>query len=149
MQKRKQTCADLTERIRKIPVQDHADKMEEMIRLCSKSRFNTVWMNYYIQVPHTTALEADVLAEGEDEETCWALVFEIKNRDEKNPPVMNEAELFATKVNLIKQTLEKKNKKILFVCPVYLSAKGFDSKVETWLHSNGILTADLETWELS
>ncbi|MCP4105350.1 MAG: hypothetical protein GY749_39180, partial [Desulfobacteraceae bacterium] len=46
-------------------------------------------------------------------------------------------------------TLEKKNKKILFVCPVYLSAKGFDSKVETWLHSNGILTADLETWELS
>ncbi|MCP4030958.1 MAG: hypothetical protein GY734_06905, partial [Herbaspirillum sp.] len=101
--KENKALADLAERMRKIPDQDHAGKMEEMIRLCGKSRFNTVWMNYYIQVPHTTALEADVLAEGEDEETCWALVFEIKNRDEKNPPVMNEARLFATKINLIKQ----------------------------------------------
>ncbi|MCP4344406.1 MAG: hypothetical protein GY795_02645, partial [Desulfobacterales bacterium] len=145
--KENKPVADMAERMRKISDQDHADKMEEMIRLCSKSRFNTVWMNYYIQVPHTTALEADVLAEGEDEENCWALVFFIFYRDEKNPPNMNEAELFATKAELTKQALEKKQKKILFVCPVYFSAKGFDNEVETWLHSKGILTADLETWE--
>ncbi|MCP4131622.1 MAG: hypothetical protein GY754_11645, partial [bacterium] len=145
--KENKTIKNLAERMRKIQNPDHADKVKEMVMLCGRSRFNTVWMNYYIQLPHTTSLEADVLAEGEDDETCWALVFETKNRDEKNPPTMNEAKLFATKVSLTEQVLEKKNKKILFICPVYLSAKGFDNKVETWLHSNSILTADLETWE--
>ncbi|MCP4113686.1 MAG: hypothetical protein GY749_50530 [Desulfobacteraceae bacterium] len=37
--------------------------------------------------------------------------------------------------------------KIKFLEGVYLSAKGFDNKVETWLHSKGILTTDLEVWE--
>ncbi len=98
-------------------------------------------------MPHKTALEADVLARSENNEYCWELVIETKNRDEKNPPGMNEAELFATKVNLIKQVMEQEGKKIRFVCAVYLSAKGFGDKVEEWLHSRGILTADFETWE--
>ncbi len=134
-------------RMRKISDADHADKIKETAELCGRSRFSTIWMNYHIQLPHTTALEADVLARGEDDEYCWALVFETKNRDEKNPPEMNEAELFATKVNLIKQVMEREGKKIRFVCAVYLSAKGFEDKVEKWLHSKGILTADFETWE--
>ncbi|MCP4105063.1 MAG: hypothetical protein GY749_05940, partial [Desulfobacteraceae bacterium] len=72
---------------------------------------------------------------------------EIKNRNEKNPPEMNEAELFFTKVNLIKQVMEQEGRKIRFLCAVYLSAEGFDDRVEEWLHSRGILTADFETWE--
>ncbi|MCP4566173.1 MAG: hypothetical protein GY841_01195, partial [FCB group bacterium] len=60
--KENKTVADLAERMRKIPDPDHAEKVKEMIQVCSKSRFSTVWMNYYIQVPHTTSLEADVLA---------------------------------------------------------------------------------------
>ncbi len=87
------------------------------------------------------------MARGENDEYCWALVFEIKNRDEENPPAKNEAELFVTKVNLIRQIMEQEGKKIRFVCAVYLSAKGFEDKVEEWLHSKGILTADFETWE--
>ncbi|MCP4109719.1 MAG: hypothetical protein GY749_30070, partial [Desulfobacteraceae bacterium] len=46
-----------------------------------------------------------------------------------------------------KKILEQKGKKIRFVCPVYLSAKGFEQDIEAWMHSRGILTADLETWE--
>jgi hypothetical protein len=41
------------------------------------------------------------------------------------------------------------DKKIQFVCPVYLSAKGFDVPVEEWLHKQGIFTADLTTWEVN
>ena len=89
----------------------------------------------------------DVLAEGEDEESSWALVFEIKNRGEKNPPMMNDAELFAEKVKRIKEMLDIKGKKVSFVCPVYLSAEGFAEEVELWLHTQGIFTADMKTWE--
>ncbi|MCP4349299.1 MAG: hypothetical protein GY795_27780, partial [Desulfobacterales bacterium] len=138
---------DFTGRMRKISDAGHADKIKETAEMCGTGRFGTVWMNYYIQLPQTTALEADILARGEDDEHCWALVFETKNRDEKNPPTMNEAELFVTKVDMIRQIMEQEDRKILFVCAVYLSAKGFEDKVEKWLHSRGILTADFETWE--
>ncbi|MCP4344334.1 MAG: hypothetical protein GY795_02275, partial [Desulfobacterales bacterium] len=43
--------------------------------------------------------------------------------------------------------MEQEGRKIRFLCAVYLSAKGFDDRVEEWLHSRGILTADFETWE--
>ncbi len=41
----------------------------------------------------------------------------------------------------------QKEKEVLFVCPVYLSAKGFEEKVEQWLHKNGVLTADMDCWD--
>ncbi|MCP4349338.1 MAG: hypothetical protein GY795_27990, partial [Desulfobacterales bacterium] len=50
-------------------------------------------------------------------------------------------------VDMIRQIMEQEDRKILFVCAVYLSAKGFEDKVEKWLHSRGILTSDFETWE--
>ena len=78
---------------------------------------------------------------------CY-LVFEIKNRGEKNPPMMKDAELFAEKVKRIKEMLEQRDKKISFVCPVYLSAEGFDEEIEAWLHTQGIFTADMGTWEM-
>ncbi|MCP4349915.1 MAG: hypothetical protein GY795_30915, partial [Desulfobacterales bacterium] len=138
---------NFAKRMRKISDPGHAEKMKQMIELCAGSSFTTVWMNYYLQIPQTTSLEADVFAEGEDDETCWALIFETKNRDEKYLPTKDEARLFETKANMTKKILEQKGKKIRFVCPVYLSAKGFEQDIETWLHSRGILTADLETWE--
>ncbi len=84
-----------------------------------------------------------------DADSCWALAFEVKNREEKNPPTLTEAQLFVTKIARVKQWLEPKNKIIKFVCPVYLSANGFDASVEAWLHEQGVLTADLESWERS
>ena len=122
-------------------------KMKALADLCERSRFSTVWMNYYIQLPHAPISEVDVLAEGEDEKSSWALVFEIKNRGDTNPPTIKDAELFAEKVKRIKEMLAKKSKEVSFVCPVYLSAEGFDEDVESWLHNQGILTADMETWE--
>ncbi|MEN8221348.1 MAG: hypothetical protein ABFS56_34375, partial [Pseudomonadota bacterium] len=67
--------------------------------------------------------------------------------DEKNPPNMTEAQLFVTKIKRVKQWLAQKGTTIKFVCPVYLSAKGFEASVETWLHEQGVLTADRESWE--
>jgi hypothetical protein len=42
---------------------------------------------------------------------------------------------------------QQKGTTIKFVCPVYLSAKGFEPSVEAWLHEQGVLTADRESWE--
>jgi hypothetical protein len=127
------------------------NKMEELLTAVSTSKFETVWMNYYIQVPAVTSVaEIDVLAEGSMEDnSCWTLVFEMKNRDEKYPPTMAEAKSFVTKLNLVKQWLEQKDKEIRFICPVYFSAKGFEPGIETWLHQHGVFTTDMERWEAS
>ena len=50
-------------------------------------------------------MEVDVLAEGSDANSCWAFVFEMKNRDEKNLPSMKEAQWFVANVYRIKQWL--------------------------------------------
>jgi hypothetical protein len=106
-------------------------------------------MNYLLPLPQTTAVELEVFAEGSDADSCWAIVFEIKNRNEKNPPTLNEAQLFMTKVEMVKQWLAQKHIPIKFVCPVYLSAQGFDEKVEMWLHEQGVLTTDSACWGVS
>ncbi len=49
---------------------------------------------------------------------------------------------------MLRQQMKEKNKKIRFVCPVYLSAKGFDSDIEMWLHEQGVFTADMESWDV-
>ena len=130
-------------------VRELRGRMLELIvsrELCGRSRFDMVWMNHYLQMSGMIPAEADVFATGEDSGTCRALVFEIKNRDEKYRPTANEAALFLTKAGMVRQILEQEGKEVQFVCPVYLSAKGFSDKIEAWLHSNGILTADAETW---
>jgi hypothetical protein len=82
------TVKNFRKRLRPLSRVQQAQKMEEILATVSTSKFDTVWMNYYIQVPGTTAAaEIDVLAEGMDaDNNCWALVFEMKNRNEKNPP---------------------------------------------------------------
>ncbi|UCH96986.1 MAG: hypothetical protein JSV88_09085 [Candidatus Aminicenantes bacterium] len=137
------------QRLRPVSGVQQAHEMEEILTTVSTSKFDTVWMNYYIQVPGTTvAAEIDVLAEGEGADNyCWALVFEMKNRDEKNLPTMTEAKSFVTKLNKVKQWLKQKDKKIRFICPVYFSAKGFEPGIETWLHQHGVFTTDMESWD--
>ncbi|MDM8549286.1 hypothetical protein QUF72_04375 [Desulfobacterales bacterium HSG2] len=125
------------------------DRMEEILTACCESRFDTVRMNYHVQLPGIAARELDVLAEGSDADTCHALVFEMKNRDEKNPPSEEDAESFVTKVDMLKQHIRKKGKNLRFVCPVYLSAKGFEPDVEAWLHEHGVFTSDMECWDQS
>jgi len=135
------------QRLRPVAVQEYAEKMEDMLTACCESRFDTVWMNYYIQLPGAAMGELDVLAEGADTRGTHALVFGIKNRDEKYPPSMREAKSFVTKAEMLRQRIRQEGKKIRFVCPVYLSAKGFKEDVEEWLHEHGVLTADMETWD--
>jgi len=120
-----------------------ANELKKQISLVSASRFDIIWTNYHLQMPQTTVVELDVLASGEDAKNCWALVFEVKNRQEAHPPSQIEAQSFIGKVERVKQWLAQKEKEILFVCPVYLSAKGFQSEVEVWMQEHGILTADL------
>jgi hypothetical protein len=140
--------AHFRQRIRPVSNTEHFSKMEEMLKRVEESRFDMIWMNYYLSLPQTTVLEIDVLAEGEDADSCWALVFELKNSDAKNPPSMKEAQLFVTKIKGVKQWLaQSKGTPIKFVCPVYLSAKGFAPSVEAWLHEQGVLTADRASWE--
>ena len=142
--KQAQPIKHFRQRIRPVSNAAHFTKMDAMLTECSESRFEMIWMNYYLSLPQTTLLEIDVLAKGEDANSCWALVFELKNRDAKNPPSLKEAQLFVTKIKAVKHWL---GQSIKFVCPVYLSAKGFAPSVEAWLHEQGILTADRESWE--
>jgi len=125
-------------------IAEFADKMANSLK---QSKFDTVWRSYYIRLPSTGVRELDIVAEGVDSESYWALIAEIKNRDEKYPPTINEAKAFVTKTDLFKQQIMQENKEIRFVCPVYISAKGFDAPVEKMLHENGVLTADMDSWD--
>ncbi|MCP4697011.1 MAG: hypothetical protein GY862_09195 [Gammaproteobacteria bacterium] len=53
---------------------------------------------------------------------------------------MSEARDFTAKIEKAKLYLAQTGKAVSFVCPVYLSATGFKTKVETWLHEQGVLT---------
>ncbi|KHD09732.1 hypothetical protein PN36_29775 [Candidatus Thiomargarita nelsonii] len=62
--------------------------------------------------------------------TDLVMVAELK-KDVKNQPTMKEAPLFVTKIKGVKQWLaQSKGTPIKFVCPVYLSTKGFAPSVE-------------------
>jgi hypothetical protein len=145
--KERKPVSNFQQRLRPALKPQQAVSLEKLL-VCSASRFETTWMNHYVQLPGTTAEEIDVLAEGSDADSCWALVFEIKNRAEKNLPSMKEAQLFVAKVSKLKQLMSQTGKAIKFVCPVYLSSEGFDCEVETWLHEQGILTTDMAHWEI-
>ena len=121
------------------------EQIKAMIERFEKIVLDTVWINYYIQSPEHRALEIDALAETKNETGHYALIFECKNKSENNLPSMDDARLFVNKLKLFVHPLQNKNQPIS-LCPVYLSANGFDSEVESWLHGHGILTADITTW---
>ena len=124
------------------PIEQPSSEQQAMLKLCGEARFQNVVMNHYVSVPGQIVEEIDVVAEGFDAESAWALAFEIKNRDEKKPS-MTEAQLFVSKLSKLKQT----PKKAMLVCGVYLSAEGFETKVEKWLHEQGVFTTDRAHWE--
>ena len=121
------------------------NNIENMLSICCAGYFEKVWINYEIQLSEKIVL--DILAEGINKESSWVLVFAIKNRTEKHLPSMREAEEFVANIAVVKKYLAEREKPIQFVCPIYLSAEGFDSSVEEWLHGQGILTTDLAHWE--
>jgi len=141
-----QPIKEFKERLRPIS-QQYAEKMEKMLTVASQSAFDKTWVNHYIPLLGTTQIEVDVLAEGADADSCWAFVFEMKNRDEKHLPSMKEAQQFVANIFRVKQWLtQQTTKPIKFICPVYLSAKGFNVLVEEWLHEQGVLTTDWAHW---
>ncbi|RKZ73924.1 MAG: hypothetical protein DRR19_30540 [Candidatus Parabeggiatoa sp. nov. 1] len=144
--KKGQPIKEFKERLRSIKKQ-YADKMENMLAIASQSAFDKTWVNHFIPLQGTTSVEVDVLTEGADADSCWAFVFEMKNRDEKNLPSMKEAGWFVANVSRVKQWLtQQTGKPIKFICPVYLSAEGFNASVEEWLHEQGVLTTDWAHW---
>jgi hypothetical protein len=84
----------------------------------------------------------DVLAQGLDDHDCWGFIFEIKNRSENNWPTMPEAQLFVTKIEQLQRQVAKTGKTIKMICPIYLSAEGFELAIEQWLQAQGILTTN-------
>ncbi len=80
----------------------YSASLEKLTVACEASLFDVIWVNHYLQVQGTGPVEADVLAQGSDAEKTWALLFEIKNRDEKNPPSMSEARDFTAKIEKTK-----------------------------------------------
>ncbi|MCP4687833.1 MAG: hypothetical protein GY859_07265 [Desulfobacterales bacterium] len=124
------------------------NKMKETLSAMGRAKFDMAWMNYYVQAPEAAAMEIDVLAEGNDADGAFALVFEIKNRAEKNLPTLAEAKAFVKRAAMVRRWLIDKDGNVRFLCPVYLSAEGFESDVEDWLHGQGVFTADMESWKL-
>jgi len=123
-------------------------KMEEILTFASQATFKKTWIKHYIQLAGKTAIEVDVLAEDSDAESCWACVFEMKNRNEKNLPTLKEAESFVANVSLVKQWLtQETGKPVKWICPVYFSAEGFSAAVEEYLQEEGVLTTDWAHWE--
>jgi len=125
-----------------------AAKLEAILALASQSLFSKTWIKHYIQLAGKTPIEVDVLAEGSDAESCWACVFEMKNRNEKNLPTLKEAQSFVANVSLVKQWLTQENdKQVKWICPVYFSAEGFSAAVEEYLQEQCVLTTDWAHWE--
>ncbi len=142
------TLHNLKQRLRPFLTSHITEFASDMADALKQSKFDTVWRNYYIRLPDTGVRELDIVAEGADNDSYWALIAEIKNRDEQYPPTMNEVKVFITKTDLFKQQIMQEDKKIRFICPVYISANGFDALVEKMLHKNGVLTADMDSWDV-
>ena len=104
-----------------------------------------VWMNYFLNIPATMPLEVDILAIHEKENTLFALAFETKNRNEKNLPTIDDCKYFKNKLKILTHSLNQQ--KQLTIYGIYFSANGFSDEVEQWLHDQGILTIDLDTWK--
>lgn len=90
-------------------------------------------------------LEMDVLALKQDDTHIWASAIETKNRNEKSLPTMDECKIFMNKLDILKNSMDVK--KQIKIYGIYFSANGFSADVEKWLHDQGILTVDWNTWE--
>ncbi|MDM8522023.1 hypothetical protein QUF80_01525, partial [Desulfococcaceae bacterium HSG8] len=140
--KKRNPLENFRKRLRPLLEGHDPEETEKNISACETAKFDMAWMNYLLNIPGAMYAELDALAIFRDADNCLALAFETKNRNEKNPPTRDEAKFFLRKLELLKESPEKPG----VVCGVYLSAKGFSEDVERWLHAQGILTADMQTW---
>jgi len=108
-----------------------------------------IYLNYFIQSPETAVMELDLLVEGTTETGYQAIVFEIKNRDEKKYPTDQEVKLFVQKIKVFKHALKRMEHQNICLLPIYLSANGFENCSEKWLHEKNVLTADMNTWKIN
>jgi len=129
------------------PVPDQL-KNKDIIEMVQKMTIGMTYLNYYIQSPETYVLELDVLVEGIADNAWNGIVFEIKNRDEINPPTEKEIQQFMQKIELLNYALNRQGHERVIICPIYFSAAGFDPEIEKFLHEHNVLTADLDSWEI-
>lgn len=127
------------------PLVANHEMLEKKISFVEKITFDMVWMNYFLNTPATMPLEIDILAIHENEKNIFALAFETKNRNEKNLPTIDDCKYFTNKLKILTHSLNQQ--KQLTIYGIYFSANGFSDEVEQWLHDQGILTIDLNTWK--
>ncbi|KPA12740.1 ATPase domain protein, prokaryote domain protein [Candidatus Magnetomorum sp. HK-1] len=120
-----------------------------ILEIVKKWPIAKIYINYYIQSPETVAMEIDILVECTTETTYNAIVFEIKNTDEKKCPAETDVQLFAQKIDVLKYALTRQGCNEINLVPIYLSANGFQAETEKWLHDKGIFTADIQSWGIN
>ncbi|ETR66723.1 MAG: hypothetical protein OMM_12430, partial [Candidatus Magnetoglobus multicellularis str. Araruama] len=140
-----QTISFLKNKLRAIP---EDLKNHSRLAIVDSMTIRMIYLNYYIQSPETGPLELDVLVEGMSDHTYHAVLFEIKNRDEKNLPSEKDLQLFVQKIELFTYALTRQGFENIVLCPVYFSANGFDNDSEKWLHEHHIYTADMVSWKI-
>ncbi len=141
--KKGQPFAQLKNKLRPIPA--HL-KNQDMLDMIESLPIGNIYLNYYIQSPETKVLELDVLVECISDNAFHGIVFEIKNRDDANLPTEKEAQQFIQKLELFTHALNRQGHEQVVLCPIYLSANGFEPDVEKWLFDHHVLTADMDSW---
>jgi len=141
--KKGQPFSDIHNRFRPI---SHDLKQHQILATIKKMKIGMFYLNYFIQSPETRVMEIDLLVEGITSDIYQAIVFEVKNRDEKNCPSEQEIQLFAQKIKALKYSLNRQGYQQVNILPLYLSVNGFDEDSEKWLHDQGIFTADSDSW---
>ncbi|ETR68468.1 MAG: hypothetical protein OMM_04545 [Candidatus Magnetoglobus multicellularis str. Araruama] len=127
------------------PMPDHL-KNAPFLTSMKEMSIGLIYLNYFIQSPETAVMELDLLVEGTTETGYQAIVFEIKNRDEKNCPTDQEVKLFVQKIEVFEHALKRMGHQNICLFPVFLSANGFEGSTEKWLHEQNVFTADMNTW---
>ena len=81
------------------PIPDYL-KNQDMLTMIQSMTIGNIYINYYNQSPESVVQELDVLIEGISENMFQGIVFETKNRDDKNLPTEKEIQLFIQKLEL-------------------------------------------------
>jgi hypothetical protein len=143
--KKGQPFAALENKLRPIP--DHL-KNQDMLSLIQSMTIGNIYINYYIQSPESVVQKLDVLVEGVSETMFQGIVFETKNRDDKNLPTEKEIQLFIQKLELFTHSLKRQGHERVMLCPIYFSANGFEPDIEKYLFEHHVLAADMDSWGL-
>jgi hypothetical protein len=120
-----------------------------MLSLIQSMTIGNIYIIYYIQSPESVVQELDVLVEGVSETMFQGIVFETKNRDDKNLPTEKEIQLFVQKLELFTHSLKRQGHERVMLCPIYFSANGFEPDIEKYLFEHHVLAADMDSWGIN